>query len=274
MDHGPLKGRAIMITRQRSQAAEVAAILEHAGARVLYCPTIEVVAPDSWSGLDEAIRSIGAFDWIVFTSANGVRFFFQRLAESGLDTSIISSLTCCAIGPATASALGSAGARVDVMAADSRAEGVLQAIIGRAGGSGGVKGLRFLVPRAQVARELLPIELRKLGAIVDTVDAYQTIKPDLDSHGIRQMLELRQIDAVTFTSPSTVEHFVNLIGGGDVVSLLGEVLIACIGPVTAAAARQRGLEKIIQAEFHNAEALAREIITALGRWPGPKTQAP
>jgi uroporphyrinogen III methyltransferase/synthase len=251
----------------------MAAILEAAGARIIYCPTIEVVAPDSWSGLDEAIRRIGTYDWIVFTSANGVRFFLQRLGESGLDVSIARSLSCCAIGPATAAALQSSGVRVDVIATDSRAEGVLQAIIEQAGRSDRIKGLRFIIPRAQVAREVLPDELRKLGAIVDTVDAYRTIKPDLDAQSIKGMLEQHQIDAVTFTSPSTVEHFADMVGGGDIVRLLSGVLVACIGPVTAAAARRQGLELIIQPESHNGGALARAIIGFLAQPAGPKIQA-
>jgi uroporphyrinogen III methyltransferase / synthase len=273
MDQRALEGRSIIITRQKSQAVNMAAILENAGARIIYCPTIEVVPPDSWSGVDEAIRRIGVYDWIVFTSANGVRFFLERMGESGLDISIMNSLTCCAIGPATAAALQTGGARVDVIAGDARAEGVIEAVISRSGGRGKIKGLRFLIPRAQVARDLLPTEIRKLGGIVDAVDVYKTIKPDLDSQAITRMLEERQVDAVTFTSPSTVAHFADALARRDLVGLLGGVLIGCIGPVTAAAARQHGLELIVQPESHNGEALARAIIDALGRQPGPKMQA-
>jgi uroporphyrinogen III methyltransferase/synthase len=264
-EHKPLRGRSVIITRQRSQATEMAVVLEEAGARLIYCPTIEIVPPDSWSDLDDAIKRISGYDWIVFTSANGVRFFDQRLHDLGLDIAIISSLVACAIGPATAAALVSAGARVDVTAADSRAEGAIEAIINRIGGVAGVKGLRFLIPRAEVARELLPSELRRQGAVVDPVDAYKTIKPDLDSLVITRLLEQGQVDAITFTSPSTVEHFADLLGRQDLPALLSGVLIACIGPVTAAAARQHRLEHIIEPDFHNGEALARIIIEAFAQ---------
>jgi uroporphyrinogen III methyltransferase/synthase len=264
----PLDDRTVIITRQKDRAAEMAMILEQAGATVIYCPTIKTVPPDSWSGLDKAIYRISSYDWIVFTSANGVQFFNQRLSELGIGISILNSLISCAIGPATAAALQSSGARVDITAADSRAEGVLEAIISHIGSVDSVRGLRFLIPRAQVARELIPTVLRKLGATVDAVDAYRTIKPDPGDDAITRLLQERRVSAITFTSPSTVEHFADLIGSADLPVLLSGVLIACIGPVTAAAARQRGLERIIQPESHNGEALARIIVDALTQ-PNP-----
>jgi len=251
----------------------MAAILENAGATIIYCPTIEIAPPDSWAGLDEAINRIGDYDWIVFTSANAVKFFDQRLGELGFPISIIDSLTSCAIGPATGGALKSAGARLDVVAADSRAEGALEAIISYGGGTGSIDGLRFLIPRAHVARELLPTELRLLGGIVDAVNAYKSIKPDLDNQAITRLLESRQISAITFTSPSTVDHFAKLINNPNLAKLLSGVVIACIGPVTAAAARNHGLDRILQPESHHGEALARAIIDVLARDPGPTIQS-
>jgi uroporphyrinogen III methyltransferase/synthase len=241
----------------------MAAILEKAGLSVIFCPTIEIIPPDSWSGLDEAITRINTYDWIIFTSANAVKFFNQRLGDLGLDISIINSLVSCCIGRATGSALESTGARLDVTAADSVAEGALGAIVARAGNTDAIRGLRFLIPRAQVAREFLPEELRKLGAGVDTVDAYKTVKPDLDRQAITGLLQERRIDAITFTSPSTVDHFFDLVANRNLATLLKGVLIACIGPVTAAAARRRGLDRIIQPASHHGEALARVIIDAL-----------
>lgn len=241
----------------------MAEILESAGASVIFCPTIEIAPPDSWSGLDQAISRISTYHWIVFTSANAVKFFHQRVGDLGLNISIIDSLLSCCIGPATASALESKGARVDVIAAESIAEGALRAIVDHTGGAPAIKGLRFLIPRAQVARQFLPDELGKLGAIVDTVAVYKTVKPDLDGRAITRLLEERCISAITFTSPSTVEHFFEVLGSPGLADLLKGVLIACIGPVTAAAARRRGLHSIIQPDQHNAGALARAIIDAL-----------
>lgn len=272
-DPKPLDGHTVIITRQKDRAAEMAGILEGAGARVVYCPTIEIVPPDSWSGLDDAINRIVAYDWIVFTSANAVKFFNRRLGELGLPTSLTNSLTSCAIGPATASALKAATGRADVIAADSRAEGALEAIISHAGGAGWIRGLRFLVPRAQVARELLPTELRRLGGIVDAVDAYKTIKPAQGSQAAGRLLESRQISAITFTSPSTVEHFAELINSPNLAGLLSGVVIACIGPATAAAAREHGFDRIVQPESHHGEALARAIIYALARDTGSTIQS-
>jgi len=247
----------------------MAEILESAGATVIYCPTIETAGPDSWSGLDDSIRRITTYDWIVFASANAVKFFSQRLRELGLSIAIIEPITSCAIGPATAAALELAGGIVDVTAADSRAEGALEAIISRAGSTQAIRGLRFLIPRAQVAREFLPEELRKMGAVVETPDTYKTVKPDLDGQTVTRLLDEHRISAITFTSPSTVEHFVDLIGRPNLAELLRGVLIACIGPVTAAAIRQHGFNQIIQPEKHNGKALARAIIDALGRDTDP-----
>jgi uroporphyrinogen III methyltransferase/synthase len=213
--------------------------------------------------LDQAISRISTYHWIVFTSANAVKFFHQRLGDLGLSISIIDSLISCCIGPATASALAFTGARVDLTAAESIAEGALQTIINHTGGVAAIKGLRFLIPRAQVARQFLPEELGKLGATVDTADAYKTVKPDLDVRATTRLLEERRISAITFTSPSTVEHFFELLGSSGPADLLKGVLIACIGPVTAAAARRRGLHRIIQPDQHNAVALARAIIDFL-----------
>jgi len=250
----------------------MAAILESAGASVIYCPTIEIVQPDSWSDLDDAIQRIGSYDWIVFTSANGVKFFDRRLGELGLDVSLLNSINCCAIGPATAAALASAGASVTVTASDSRAEGAVAAIISHCGGPEKVTGLRFLLPRAQIAREVLPTELRNLGAVVDSVDAYRTIKTKLDSQAITRLLEERRVDAITFTSPSTIEHFADLLLSPDLAGLLKGVFIGCIGPVTAQAARRLGLHSIVQPESHHGEALARAIIEALAGQSSPGHQ--
>jgi len=251
----------------------MAAMLENAGAEVIYCPTIEVVPPDSWSGLDEAVSRISVYNWIVFTSVNAVKLFDQRLGELGLPFSIIDPLVSCAIGPATAAALKSAGGRIDVTAADSRGEGALAAIISYAGGVRSISELRFLIPRSQLALELLPTELRRLGGIVDAVDAYKTVKPDMDSQAIRRLLESRQISAITFTSPSTVDHFAELINRPNLAELLSGVVIACIGPVTAAAARNHGFHRIVQPESHHGEALARAIIDALGADTNPTSQS-
>jgi uroporphyrinogen III methyltransferase/synthase len=264
-----LAGKTVMLTRPRAQSAEMTGLLKEVGATVIHCPTIEIAAPSNWAALDAAIERIEAYDWLVFTSANGPEFFFTRLAEkhdNGLQ--LLASLITCAIGPATAKAIQSTGARVDVIATDSKAEGALKTIIDRAGGEDKIHGLRVLIPRARVAREVLPNELTRLGAHVDAVEAYQTIKPDVDRDGLIAMFAAGRIDAITFTSSSTVTNFAAITGMSDLSSLLSGVVVACIGPITAQTAAEYSLTTIVQPEVYNATALVAALIKSLsGKCP-------
>lgn len=254
----PLTGLRVLVTRGRAQSAEITGLLEMAGATVIYCPTIEIREPDSWAAIDAAIEKLDDYDWIVFTSANGVEFFYRRLARKRLPDRIIRG----AIGPATAKALETASGRVDVIAKDSKAEGALAAIIEHAGGAGRIRGLRFLIPRARIARDLLPTELSALGAFVDAVEVYQTIKPETEGEEIKRLLTEGAVDVLTFTSSSTVSNFASIVGIKDLSGLLKGVLVACIGPVTAQTAREHGIEKIIQPDQYNAPALVESLIAA------------
>jgi uroporphyrinogen III methyltransferase/synthase len=263
-DDKPLLGKKILITRPSGQSDEMAAILEGLGAEVIRCPTIEFAPPDDWSCLDRAIQDLQSYDWIVFTSANGVRFFLQRLkSRSPLGLEALHKLTSCAIGPATASAMQSAGVRVDVTADDSRAEGALVAIVEQLGGETPLKGLRFLIPRAAVARDLLPDELRRLGADVDAVPAYKTIKPDIDGEQIARLFTEGHVDAAAFTSSSTISNFASIVGRKRLGELLRDVVVGCIGPITAATAAEYGLEHIVQPTVYTSDALAGAIAQAL-----------
>ncbi len=261
----PLKGKTVMITRQRAQAKEMTEMLESLGASVIHCPTIKIIEPDSWAALDAAIEKINTYDWVVFTSANGAEFFFRRLAERRKEgVPSIARLRVCAIGPATAKAIDAAGVRVDVTATDSKAEGALRAIIEHAGGEEKMKGLRLLIPRARIAREVLPSELARLGAEVDAVETYQTVKPDINIKVVIRLFAEGRIDAITFTSSSTVSNFARLVGASDLSNLLHGVLIACIGPVTAQTAIEHNLEKIVQPEAYNSPALVETIVRSIG----------
>ena len=260
-----LKGLKVLVTRGRSQSAEMTSLLEQAGAIVIHCPTIEISEPESWDSLDAALAKLENYDWIVFTSANGVDFFYRRLAEkAGDEARLPDHLITCAIGPATAKALGKL-ARVDVVAKDSKAEGALAAIIERAGGRENIRGLRFLIPRARVARELLPVELTELGAQVCAVEAYQNLIPDSDGESIKRLLTEAPVNVITFTSSSTVSNFAAIVGMKDLSSLLEGALVACIGPITAATAREHGLRNIIQPDAYTAAALVESIIDAVGK---------
>lgn len=258
----PLRGRTIALTRPRAQSAEMTSLLENLGATVLHLSTIQIVEPTDWSGADKAIEKLERFNWVIFTSANGVDFFFRRLIEKNRSFPSPGPAICC-IGPTTAKALQKMGATADLIPEDSKSEGVLRALIERIGGEGGIHGLRFLIPRARVARDLLPDELARLGARVETVEVYQTIKPDLDSREIERMFREKKPDAVAFTSSSTISNLAALAGVDDLSVLLRDSLIACIGPVTAATAAEYGLRDCIQPEFYNARALVDAIVQAL-----------
>lgn len=258
----PLKGRTVLLTRAQGQSMETATQLERFGANVVYCPAIEFVEPDTWQPLDAAIDSLADYNWIIFTSANGVRFFVGRLQVRGLIVDSLEKLTVCAIGPATSRALEESGISASLVVRDSKAEGALVEIIDHVR-KPRLEGLRFLVPRAKVAREFLPDKLRRLGARVDAVEAYQTIKPESDGVAIRKLLENRKIDAVTFTSSSTVSNFAAIVGTEDLSHLLQDIVVACIGPITARTAAEYGLTVVAQPATYTSEALVKILVRAL-----------
>jgi len=262
----PLLGKRILITRARAQSQEITSQLQTLGAEVIHYPTIELVPPSSWAQVDDAITRLHEFDWIVFTSANGAHFFFRRMREiRGDAVAARASQIVCAIGPATANAVQQAGADVHVIADDSRGEGALAAIIDHVGGPGNLRGLSFLIPRARVAREILPDGLRQLGAQVETVETYQTVKPDVSAESIKRLFAEHSIDVITFTSSSTVSNFAELVGVSDLSDLLADTVVACIGPVTAETATNYGLKKVIQPDLYNTSQLVESILRAIGQ---------
>jgi uroporphyrinogen III methyltransferase/synthase len=259
-----LEGRAIVVTRARAQSEEITAGIEALGGTAIHCPTIEFMGPSDPAPLDSAINRLESFDWIVFASSNAVTFFCDRLNQRRADgVASLVGLVTCAIGPATAKALIATGVEADVIPEVATSEGALAAIVEYAGSQEALSGVRFLIPRARVAREVLPAELGRLGAQVEAVEAYQTIRPSIDSGKIIALLEEGAIDAITFTSPSTVSNFAVLVGTQDLSRLLRNCLVACIGPVTAATARQYGLQNPIEPETHTSASLIEVIASSL-----------
>lgn len=237
-DARPLFGRRVLVTRSREQSAEMVDLLEARGADAIEAPLINIVAPDDYGPLDEACENAGAYDWIVFTSANGATAFMDRLLSGPRDVRALADARLCAVGPGTAARLTRFGLKVDLIPDDHSAEGVVAALKA----TGSLKGKRVLFPKADIARDTLPEELRAAGAHVSEVVAYRTVTAESDAHlGIYRQLLDRRIDAVTFSSASAVRAFVSIHGADQAVDLLNHTIVATIGPVTADAALRYGI---------------------------------
>ena len=248
-----------MITRARAQADGFVTELERYGARVIVCPTIEIADPESFERLDETLNHLYGYDWLVFTSVNGVDYFLRRLQANGHDLSEIDELRVCAIGEATAERLTEAHLHVDVVPHEFKAEGVFAALVQFVGGHEAMSGLNFLIPRAAAARDYLPRALEDAGARVDVVPAYRTVVPgDLDRGRIAAMLAAGT-DCIAFTSSSTVRNLAQLFDTQDLSAPLKGVTIACIGDVTAQTAAEHGLKVHIQPEQFTIPDLSRAI---------------
>ena len=215
MDKTPLQGKKILITRARDQAETFSTDLRKLGAEVIEFPTIKVLPPLRWEEMDRTIGQLESYDWIIFTSANGVKFFWERMREKGRKGDLPPVLKVCAIGPATASQLKEGKVRINYMPKEFIAEAILEGFERMA-----IRGKRILLARARVARDVLPKGLRKMGAHVDVVETYRTIKPRGGSKKLRLLLSDGKVDAVTFTSSSTVNHFVDLLKQEDWKRLL------------------------------------------------------
>lgn len=254
----PLFGRRVIVTRPKAQAAALAELLEEQGAEVVSFPTIALEpAPDA-AAVEHAVAAAGAYDWVVFTSANGVQVFFDRFAARGQDVRELARTRLAAIGPETAAQLERRLLRPALVPSEYRAEGLLAALR-----DDEVRGRRFLLPRAEGARSVLPETLRARGARVDEVITYRAVPPPAaDVSGLRAALESGTIDALTFTSSSTVTNFVAMLGEADVRRLVrdGRPAVACIGPVTADTARALRLRVDVIPEAYTAAALARAVV--------------
>jgi len=252
----PLFGKRILITRSRAQSEKMAEkIVEYGGAPVLF-PTIEIVPPDDFGPLDDSIRRIQSFHWIIFTSVNGVKGFFNRFFQVREDIRDMAGPRLGAIGPVTAAEIRKHGLKVDLMAKEFVAEGLISQI-----SEDQVHGKRFLIPRAEKAREVLPQELAARGGDVEVVTVYRTGIPS-GTHvaAVLKMLEDKEIDAVTFTSSSTVNHFVQMLKDGSLADLLKGVTVASIGPVTSGTIKEKGLEVDVEASPYTVEALLASLV--------------
>jgi uroporphyrinogen III methyltransferase/synthase len=249
----PLFGKRIVVTRAqgvtrtKGQGDALSAPLRALGAGVIEVPTIEIRPPADFSALDGAIANLGSYDWLIFSSANGVRFFLDRLDRSATDLRALRA-RLCAIGPATRAALEALHLKVDLMGKEYVAEGLLEALAPYS-----LAGQRVLLPRAAVARDLVPTELARRGAQVDVVEAYRTVIPE---SAAGRAAEVAGADCVTFTSSSTVRNFVAAFGA----AALAGVQVASIGPVTSRTARELGVTVAVEAKVFTMEGLVAAVL--------------
>src|SRR5215469_11260868 len=238
-----LTGIRVLVGRARHQAGSLSGELRRLGAQVLEIPFIEIRKPTSFRPLDSALKNLDSYDWLILTSVNGVDAMWKRLAKLRIQKNGRSRLRVAAIGPATKKSIEQRGWEVDVVPKEYVAESVVRSLKGK------VKGRRVLLVRAKVARDVIPRELRKAGAHVDVVEAYETVVPQSSRRRLQAVLRnpRQRPGIVTFTSSSTVKNFMELLNGGPQPTLLDGIQNASIGPVTSATLREVRLPVDIEA---------------------------
>lgn len=253
----PLQGRRVVITRAREQSAGLLARLSELGATPIECPAISITSLHDPAPLDAAITRLQTYDWVIFTSVNGVAHFVERMAALGKETSLLCERKLGAIGPATRSALERGGCNANFMPDIYVAEAIVDQI-------GDMKGKRVLLPRADIARESLATGLRALGAEVDEVAAYHTVHGEATGVLI-DLLRKGAVDAITFTSSSTVRYTIDgMVATGlnevEVLELIGRAAIVCIGPITADTAQECGLTVTNMSNEYTIDGLVHALV--------------
>ncbi|RJQ41514.1 MAG: hypothetical protein C4550_01760 [Nitrospiraceae bacterium] len=253
----PMFGHRVLVTREHAGGFEP---LEDLGAEMIEFPTIEIAPPENYDELDSAINKIEAYNWIIFTSGNGVKYFLKRLMEKDKDIRDLKGIKICAIGTKTAAEIKRYGIKVDLIPEEFNAEGLIKIIQGFEGSRvQGLKGVRLLLPRAEKAREIFPEKVRESGGEIDVPAAYRAVKPEMHGKRLKRFLKEGRISVATFTSASTFDNFMEIMGA-DADELLRDVTIAVIGPVTARAVEKAGLKVEIMPETATIEAMVEDII--------------
>ena len=255
-----LRGIRVLVGRARHQAGALSAELCKLGANVLEIPFIEIRKPRSFKPLDTALRNLATYDWLILTSVNGVEAMWERMSKLRFKGALPSGLRVAAIGPATKKAIEQRGAKVDVVPKEYVAESVVRSLRSK------VKGKRVLLVRAKVARDVIPQQLRRAGAHVDVVEAYETVVPQRSRTRLQATMKnpRRRPHVVTFTSSSTVKNFAELLGRKRGRTLPG-VLTSSIGPVTSATLRELGFPVDIAAREYTIPGLIRAIVNDVSR---------
>jgi uroporphyrinogen-III synthase len=270
----PLAGCRVLVSRAKRQAGALSSALRELGCRVIEIPFIEIRKPSSYQPLDSSLRNLATYDWLILTSVNGVEALFERVAKKKIDVAALAHLKIAAIGPATRKAIEQHGLRVAVTPKEYVAESVVASLQRR------VKGKRVLLVRAKIARDVIPRELRKAGAEVDVVEAYETVAPKVSEERLRALLANKTLrpHAITFTSSSTVKNFVELLGLRSARAALKRparhqgVHTASIGPVTSATLREFGLPVDIEAREYTIPGLVAAIMEASKRIRGAQQE--
>ena len=255
-----LRGKRILVTRARSQASSLVQGIESLGGEVIEFPTIEIRPPETYGPLDQAINKIGSYDWVIFTSVNGVEQFLNRFEKLGKNVADLAGVEVGAIGPETAKSLTAARIQPSLVPKQYQAEGILEMLTPET-----LRGKRVLIPRAAQARDILPETLRQWGAEVDIAEAYQTVLPHADVSTLCRLFRQDGIDMITFTSSSTVSNFAALLRDQDLPRLLSGIVIACIGPITKRTVEDLGMRPEVVAEEFTIPGLVRAIIDYFSR---------
>ncbi len=251
----PLRGKTVLVTRARHQASLLKRELESLGAQVLEMPMIEILPPHSWEEMDSVIRKLDFYDWLIFTSANGVEKFMERVQAIGKDVRVFGKIKIGVIGPATASKLLEYHLRTDIVPREYISESLARAL----GKQERLEGKKILLVRADIAREFLKEELIKKGALVDEIVAYRTKPASGNGKGLMKKFERGDIDFVTFTSSSTVKNFVSKVGEKDLSRLKDKARWISIGPITSKTAKDFGLKIHRQARRYTIPGLVEAI---------------
>ncbi|WP_136805817.1 uroporphyrinogen-III C-methyltransferase [Desulfosediminicola flagellatus] len=254
----PLFGRKIIVTRTREQASELMAGLEEAGANCIECSTINITPVENYTVLDGELERLDEYHWILFTSLNGVKYFFERLFAKGMDARDLKGPDIGVVGKSTADYLLQYGLNADLIPSVFTGEGLAESLLDQ-----GIEGRNILIPRAQQAREILPETLRGAGAQVTIAPVYQNVPPAGRKEALREELEAGNVDMLTFTSSSTVRNFLTMVDAAneeELLSLLNGVKIAAIGPITAKTVTDNGLQVDIQPEEYTIPAMVEAIV--------------
>ncbi len=263
----PLFGKRVLVTRPREQAPALSSLLLAQGAESVECPTLEIHPPDDWGPVDRAIEALATYDWVIFTSVNGVRGFMDRLRFHGMDVRRLANARVCCIGPRTEEEAALCGIVADLVPRDFQAEGILESMESMT-----LQGKKILIPRATVAREILPKRLASKGATVHVVHVYKALPPDVTSSHLWDRIQNKDIHYLTFTSSATVRNFCQLFPNRqDLLNLFHQATVACIGPITAKTVEEEGLSVDVVAEKNTVPALVDAIIAHADRASGNST---